>query len=114
MRLVLHRRVRSDVDEIIDYYERAGHPELARDFYHELRRFMEDAALRPYRNHFFKADLRLPSQYLMRFCRVAAKLIDFSGTNQFGVDFDVLLPIESGGFKCSLQQIADTMLHACS
>jgi plasmid stabilization system protein ParE len=32
MRLVLHRRVRSDVDEIMDYYERAEHPELAQDW----------------------------------------------------------------------------------
>ena len=33
MRLVLHRLVRSDVDEIMDYFERAEHPELAQDFY---------------------------------------------------------------------------------
>ena len=32
MRLVLHWRVRSDVDEIMDYYARAEHPELADDF----------------------------------------------------------------------------------
>jgi plasmid stabilization system protein ParE len=54
MKLVLHRRIRSDVDEIMDYYERAEHPELAEDFYRELRRFMQDAARRPYRNHFFQ------------------------------------------------------------
>jgi plasmid stabilization system protein ParE len=58
MRLVLHRRVRSDVDEIMDYYERAEHPELAEDFYSELRHLMQDAARRPHRYHFFKADLR--------------------------------------------------------
>jgi plasmid stabilization system protein ParE len=40
MRLVLHRRVRSDVDEIMDYYERAEQPELAQDFYRELRAFL--------------------------------------------------------------------------
>jgi toxin ParE1/3/4 len=57
MRLVLHRRIRSDVDEIMDYYERAD-PELAEDFYRELRHFMRDAACRPHRYHFFKADLR--------------------------------------------------------
>ncbi len=54
MRLVLHRRVRSDVDEIMDYYERAEHPELAQDFYHELWVFMLDAAWRPARYHLFK------------------------------------------------------------
>ncbi len=58
MRLVLHRRVRSDVDEIMDYYARAEHPELADDFYRELRSFLLDAARRPDRYHFFKADLR--------------------------------------------------------
>jgi plasmid stabilization system protein ParE len=45
MRLVLHRRVRSDVDEIMDYYERAEHPELTQDFYGELRAFMLDTAV---------------------------------------------------------------------
>jgi hypothetical protein len=58
MRLVLHRRICSDVDEIMDFYQRAEHPELAEEFYHELHHFMQDAARRPYRNHFFKADLR--------------------------------------------------------
>ena len=58
MRLVLHRRVRSDVDEIMDYYERAEQPELAQDFYRELRAFLLDAARQPDRYHIFKADLR--------------------------------------------------------
>ncbi|MEI6781993.1 MAG: type II toxin-antitoxin system RelE/ParE family toxin [Verrucomicrobiota bacterium] len=58
MRLVLHRRVRSDVDEIMYYYERAEQPELAQDFYRELRNSMLDAAHRPDRHHIFKADLR--------------------------------------------------------
>jgi plasmid stabilization system protein ParE len=58
MRLVLHRRVRSDVDEIMDYYEQVEHPELAQDFYRELRALMLDAARRPDRYHVFKADLR--------------------------------------------------------
>ena len=53
MRLVLHRRVRSDVDEVMDYYERAEHPELAQDFYRELRGFMLEAARRPNRYHTF-------------------------------------------------------------
>jgi plasmid stabilization system protein ParE len=58
MRLVLHRRVRSDVDEIMDYYERAEQPELAQDFYRELRAFLLDAARQPGRYYIFKADLR--------------------------------------------------------
>jgi plasmid stabilization system protein ParE len=58
MRLVLHRRIRSDVDEIMDYYERAEHPELADDFYRELRQFLVRAARQPFRNHPYKGDLR--------------------------------------------------------
>ena len=58
MRLVLHRSVRSDVDEIMDYYERAEHPELAEEFYRELRGFLLDAARRPERYHFFTSELR--------------------------------------------------------
>ena len=58
MKLVLHRRVRSDVEEIMDYYEGAGHPELAQAFYGELRGFMLEAAQRPGRYHCIKADLR--------------------------------------------------------
>ena len=58
MRLVLHRRIRSDVDQVMDYYQQAEHPELAVEFYRELRRLMLNAAGRPGRYHFFKADLR--------------------------------------------------------
>ena len=58
MRLVLHRRVRSDVDQIMEYYKQAGQAELAQDFYRELRGFLLDAARRPARYHFFRADLR--------------------------------------------------------
>lgn len=40
MRLVLHPKVYSDVFTIVEYYERVATPELADDFYNELRRFM--------------------------------------------------------------------------
>jgi plasmid stabilization system protein ParE len=42
----------------MDSYERADHPELADEFYRELRGFLLDAARRPGRYHFFKAGLR--------------------------------------------------------
>lgn len=58
MKLVLHRRVRSDVDDIMGYYEGAGNLELAQDYYHELRGFMLEAARRPGRHHFIKGDIR--------------------------------------------------------
>lgn len=47
MRLVLHPKVYSDIDKIMEYYERVATPELADEFYAELRHFMEEAAERP-------------------------------------------------------------------
>ncbi len=47
MRLVLHDEVYSDINKIMDYYEQAVDPQLADEFYNELRRLMEDAAERP-------------------------------------------------------------------
>ena len=37
MRLVLHPKVYSDIDEIMGHYERIATPELSREFYAELR-----------------------------------------------------------------------------
>ena len=47
MRLVLHPKVYSDIDKIMEYYERVATPKLADEFYAELRHFMEQAADRP-------------------------------------------------------------------
>ena len=47
MRLVLHPKVHSDVPAIMEYYEGVAGPELADDFYGELRRVMLEAAARP-------------------------------------------------------------------
>lgn len=47
MRLVLHPKVSSDVQAIMEYYERVAGPELADDFYSELRQFMLEASQRP-------------------------------------------------------------------
>ena len=44
MRLVLHPKVYSDIDEIMGYYERVATPGLAEEFYTELRYFMTKAA----------------------------------------------------------------------
>lgn len=41
MRLILHPKVYSDIDEIMRYYERIATPELADDFYRELRHYMK-------------------------------------------------------------------------
>jgi toxin ParE1/3/4 len=47
MRLVLHPKVYSDIDEIMGYYERVATPGLAEEFYSELRYFMTTAADKP-------------------------------------------------------------------
>jgi hypothetical protein len=47
MRLVLHPKVYSDIDEIMGYYERVATPGLAEEFYTELRYFMTEAADKP-------------------------------------------------------------------
>ncbi len=44
MRLVLHPKVYSDIDEIMGYYERIATKELADEFYAELRHYMQQAA----------------------------------------------------------------------
>src|SRR5207249_3732890 len=48
MRLVLHPKVHSDIDKIMNYYEEeVAAPELANEFYAELRHLMVEAAARP-------------------------------------------------------------------
>ena len=47
MRLILHHKVYSDIDKIMDYYEQADIPELADELYEELRHFMAEAAESP-------------------------------------------------------------------
>jgi len=58
MRLILHPKVYSDVDAIMEYYERVASRELADDFYAELRRFMSEAAERPESFSIRERDLR--------------------------------------------------------
>jgi plasmid stabilization system protein ParE len=47
MRLVLHPKVYSDIDEIMGYYERIGTAELADEFYAELRHSPRELAALP-------------------------------------------------------------------
>ena len=47
MRLVLHPKVYSDIDRIMDYYERVATSQLANEFYWELRSLMAQAAIEP-------------------------------------------------------------------
>ena len=47
MRLVLHPKVQSDVFRIMEYYEEVSTPELADEFYRELRRSIVKATEEP-------------------------------------------------------------------
>ena len=47
MQLVVHPKVYSDIDKIMEYYERIATSELADEFYAELRHYMSEAAKRP-------------------------------------------------------------------
>jgi plasmid stabilization system protein ParE len=46
-RIILHPKVHSDIDAVMDYYEGVASRALADDFYIELRQFIVDAAKRP-------------------------------------------------------------------
>jgi plasmid stabilization system protein ParE len=58
MYLVLHPEVYSDIDEIMGYYERVATPQLAAEFYSELRYYMQQAAERPESFAVLERDLR--------------------------------------------------------
>ena len=47
MRLELHPLADADISRIIDHYEAAGGPDLADEFYSELRVFLKKAAQTP-------------------------------------------------------------------
>ena len=47
MRLILHPKLSSDIHKIMEYYEQVAAPELANEFYAELRHFIDEAAARP-------------------------------------------------------------------
>jgi plasmid stabilization system protein ParE len=58
MRLVLHPKVYSDIDRIMDYYERVATSQLANEFYAELRSLMAAAAAQPEYFPIRKGDIR--------------------------------------------------------
>jgi toxin ParE1/3/4 len=58
MRLEFHRLVESDVSRIMTYYESASGPELADEFYSELRLSFAKAAEFPYGYAARERDLR--------------------------------------------------------
>ena len=81
MRLVLHPKVHSDVHTVMEYYERVASPELADDFYSELRRFMLEAVERPESFSIRERDLRrvnphrFPYHFLFRIVGDAVRIL---------------------------------------
>lgn len=58
MRLEFHPLARSDISRIVDYYEDAGGPELADEFYSELWSFLRKAVNSPESYAIRKRDIR--------------------------------------------------------
>lgn len=58
MRLVLHPKVYSDIDKIMDYYEQVATLQLANEFYAELRSLMAEAAAKPEYFSMRRGDIR--------------------------------------------------------
>lgn len=81
MRLILHPKVQSDVHEIMAYYERVATPELADEFYSELRRFILEAAAQPESFSIRERDLRrvnlhrFPYHFLFRIAGDAVRIL---------------------------------------
>lgn len=63
MRLVLHPKVYSDIDSIMDYYEQVATSQLADEFYAELRSLMEEAAAKPEYFPMRRGDIRRANLY---------------------------------------------------
>jgi plasmid stabilization system protein ParE len=81
MRLVFHPQVYADIDAIMAYYEQAASPELADEFYAELRHFLEKAAEKPESFSVRARDLRranlrrFPYHFLLRVTRDAVRIL---------------------------------------
>ena len=81
MRLDFHRQVASDISRIMDYYEDATGPQLADDFYKELRAFFQNAAESPESYAIRERDLRrvnlerFPYHFLFRIAGDAVRIL---------------------------------------
>ncbi len=79
MRLEFHRLIASDISRIMDYYEDAAGPQLADEFYQELRAFFEKAADSPEAYAIRERDLRrlerFPYHFLFRIVDDAVRVL---------------------------------------
>ena len=81
MRVILHPKIHSDVEAIIEYYECVASRELADDFYAELRELIVQAAERPESFSVRERDLRrvnlhrFPYHFLFRVVGDAVRVL---------------------------------------
>ena len=81
MRLEFHRQVASDISRIMDYYEEVAGPQLADEFYAELRLFFQEATGHPESFGIRKHDLRrvnlerFPYHFLFRIVEDRARVL---------------------------------------
>jgi plasmid stabilization system protein ParE len=81
MALTLHPKVYSDIDKIMEYYEKVAAPELADEFYAELRLFIQKAMERPESFPIRERDLRrvslqrFPYHFLFRIVGDAVRIL---------------------------------------
>lgn len=81
MRIELHKLVASDISRILDYYEEAAGPQLADEFYEELRAFFKKAIDSPESYAIRERDLRrvnlerFPYHFLYRFAGDTVRIL---------------------------------------
>lgn len=81
MRLVLHRNVYTDIDKVMAHYERVAGPQLADEFYAELRHFFVEAATRPQSFPIRERDIRrvnlqrFPYHFLFRIAEDSVRIL---------------------------------------
>jgi plasmid stabilization system protein ParE len=81
MRLILHPKVYSDIERIMEYYEQTGIPDLANEFYEELRQFIVEAGARPESSSIRRGDVRrmnlqrFPYHFLFRIAGDSVRIL---------------------------------------
>jgi plasmid stabilization system protein ParE len=81
MRLEFHKLVASDISRIMDYYDDVAGPQLADEFYNELRSFFQKAAESPEAYAIRERDLRrvnlekFPYHFLFRIVEDTVRIL---------------------------------------
>lgn len=81
MRLEFHKQIAADISRIMDYYEDVAGPQLADEFYEELRAFFQQAVEAPESYAIRERDLRrvnlerFPYHFLFRVAGNAVRIL---------------------------------------